>query len=1245
MLAAFLTVPVTTANTPISFHVQAIGSTSGLSAGSNFQVEVQLRNTGNRSIGGITFMDVHFNNSVLEWQTAPASYNPENSSTHPFSAGAISTENILRPVAPQEIHNRGGATAVAGQHAARFSFDSQDNFTGQGQLLILNLRVRSGVTGSINTPVTVAFNAANAQVSEWGGSHIPLSSVTCTHTPVGVVTYQVTTASSPAGSPAVSGAGFYAQGNAVTLVAPASDTHNFVNWSLSPSVTLTSGTLTSQTISFNMGTQAITATANWTLRPTRTMNIINAPSGAPNPIGQNFSHGTPASNTGPVPEGRTVTVNAGTRTGFTFTNWTATGGVTFANASNATTTFVMGTSNVTATANWAVDNRPTLTIVNPGATGGGSTPAAGRIAAGANVTLNPGTRTGMTFTGWDFSTAVTFTNSTNANTPAARFNMPAGDLTVTANWIGPLNAHFLALGSCCCWAFQMTASEQPVDVRTATTASRSFTYTQPSGWGNPSAAFSGTAPGQDVDVFFVVPHGAGKGARITTVQRGTTTVTINKDLEPAFSYYLAEGASFLGLPATESVDQYGGMVTAAQLNAIGFDLFGYTLTPQEQSAIGSIPSGQNIIFNFAIVDSGPPTFGVTMAHSPAGTPLPTVSPSGSVAAGTQLTINAGTRAGFNFTGWTASPSGGTFGNAAGASTTYTTPASGTAVTITANWSADPQHQLTMSGVGSGGTTSGQRTQNTTVTLNPGTAPAGQMFSHWTASPSVSFSPNAQTANASFTMPAGPITVTANWQADTRPQLPVTVNLAGGNGSGGTGNFAAGDPVSIAAGTRSGWNFAGWVVAGGGPLTFTGGSISSANATFTMPSAPVAVRARWTQPGGTLPPRNLPRMPATMNATNTGVSDAAFWMGSYAADPFTVADFTRATHLVINFNKTMATTDMPTPNWGGRGIDVIWQGSDTSIGTTGSTGYSPGWHSSIDGNGSPSSAGITIIGSNSVSIPLATTLSNYSNFASIADDDWVQIGIVDAYWQYDINNFITSVQLTGGSGIGAEDPPSSGANAVTVSGTNGVNVGNFAQGTVVTVNAGTNLGAGNWSVVSGSGVSFANANSPITTFTMPAGAVQVAWTSTGATFTVTVNGTAIGSFAQGATVNYSAPAAPAGSNFNFWTATGITINTIEAATASSGSFTMPAGNVALTARFAVTGAGKGDINGDGAINSGDVTMLKYYIAATDKVAFLIANPTFNYANARIVTTNPTVSAADVSALQLWIATPVPNRQFP
>ncbi|ACL77529.1 CBM35 domain-containing protein [Ruminiclostridium cellulolyticum] len=58
------------------------------------------------------------------------------------------------------------------------------------------------------------------------------------------------------------------------------------------------------------------------------------------------------SGAGSYVEGSTVTINAGSRSNYTFRGWSSGDGVTFANANSTTTTFTMPAKNVTVTASW-----------------------------------------------------------------------------------------------------------------------------------------------------------------------------------------------------------------------------------------------------------------------------------------------------------------------------------------------------------------------------------------------------------------------------------------------------------------------------------------------------------------------------------------------------------------------------------------------------------------------------------------------------------------------------------------------------------------------------------------------------------------------------------------------------------------------------------------------------------------------------------------------------------------------------
>ncbi len=141
-------------------------------------------------------------------------------------------------------------------------------------------------------------------------------------------------------------------------------------------------------------------------------------------------------------------------------------------------------------------------------------------------------------------------------------------------------------------------------------------------------------------------------------------------------------------------------------------------------------------------------------------------------------------------------------------------------------------------------------------------------------------------------------------------------------------------------------------------------------------------------------------------------------------------------------------------------------------------------------------------------------------------------------------------------------------AVTVNG--GTGGGNYAPGATVTITADApNPGDAftGWTVVSG-GVMLHSAFSMAATFTMPATPVEVTATYALITYAVTVNnGTGSGNYAPGATVTITADAPNPGDTFTGWTVVsgGVTLNS---ASSTATTFTMPASPVAVTATYAL-----------------------------------------------------------------------------
>ena len=146
--------------------------------------------------------------------------------------------------------------------------------------------------------------------------------------------------------------GSYASGDGITLSAGADDGYVFAFWSTSNGGEFINEH--SALTVFEMHDRPVAVTANFVL-----ITYEVTLSGT----------GTGSSGAGNYAEGVTVSINAGTRNGYTFNGWTA-NGTALANPENAATTFVMPANNVTVTANWLEAN-DTDTGGGDGGGGGG----------------------------------------------------------------------------------------------------------------------------------------------------------------------------------------------------------------------------------------------------------------------------------------------------------------------------------------------------------------------------------------------------------------------------------------------------------------------------------------------------------------------------------------------------------------------------------------------------------------------------------------------------------------------------------------------------------------------------------------------------------------------------------------------------------------------------------------------------------------------------------------------------------
>ena len=200
------------------------------------------------------------------------------------------------------------------------------------------------------------------------------TSTTATPTATPTPTYAVTVTNG-------TGGGEFAQGVTVTITAnSAPDGQRFKEWQVrSGGITLINSQEAST--SFQMPANAVEVAATYETIPETTYTVT-----------VNGSYAT-ATGAGSYAQDVTVTIDAGSRTNYSFNGWTSLDGVTFTNSNSATTTFIMPPRSVTVTANW--------TYRGGGGSGGGgsstpTTPAAPSYKA--DVKAENGTETTLPVT-------------------------------------------------------------------------------------------------------------------------------------------------------------------------------------------------------------------------------------------------------------------------------------------------------------------------------------------------------------------------------------------------------------------------------------------------------------------------------------------------------------------------------------------------------------------------------------------------------------------------------------------------------------------------------------------------------------------------------------------------------------------------------------------------------------------------------------------------------------------------------
>jgi hypothetical protein len=147
-------------------------------------MEVYISNPDDKSLGSFSELTIKFDEEVLEWAKPPGAYTPLSLETMPFETGSLSSlypsaaaaQNLFFLNAPEKIYNDAKDSETdkgfldnpgLGNFNARFNFDSADDITRGGSLLIINLRVKSG-----NTATQTSLSMNVARVSSFGDEDV-----------------------------------------------------------------------------------------------------------------------------------------------------------------------------------------------------------------------------------------------------------------------------------------------------------------------------------------------------------------------------------------------------------------------------------------------------------------------------------------------------------------------------------------------------------------------------------------------------------------------------------------------------------------------------------------------------------------------------------------------------------------------------------------------------------------------------------------------------------------------------------------------------------------------------------------------------------------------------------------------------------------------------------------------------------------------------------------------------------------
>jgi uncharacterized repeat protein (TIGR02543 family) len=430
------------------------------------------------------------------------------------------------------------------------------------------------------------------------------------------------------------------------------------------------------------------------------------------------------------------------------------------------------------------------------------------------------TRSGYTFAGWN-----TVANGTGTQRlAAATFAMPTSNVTLYAQWTADVQTiTYDANGGSGAPGSATSPTDATYTVSGSTPSRTGYTFV---GW-NTAANGSGadyvggdalTTPASALTLFakwtpniYAVTYDAngGSGAPATQNEFTAATVTVSSTAPTRAGYSLV--AWNTAADGTGTVRAVGGTFTMPAANV--------TLYAQW------IADTQRIFYN---ANGG--------TGAPAGT-------SSVTDATVTVSSTVPTRTGYLFAGWNTSADGN--GTSRSAGDTFTTPAAN--VTLFAQWT--PRSYVIIYDANNGSSAPNSQIEQylATATLSATAAVrTGYIFMEWNTAADGSGA--SYLASGSLLMPAGDVTLYAQWQADTN-DLYFLANGGSGAPAGTTALTAQTVTMSSVVAsqpTRTGYTFVGWNTAADGSGTgYVWDGTNYTPSTFVMPAGDVFFFAQWT----------------------------------------------------------------------------------------------------------------------------------------------------------------------------------------------------------------------------------------------------------------------------------------------------------------------------------------------------------------------------------------------------------------